>query len=99
HGVHDASLHGFEPVVDRRHRPFEDYVRCVIEKPVLVESFYGQSHFSVVGSSIRSVSIQFHVIHYSTPPFSNSISSATGSFSTRRFSRMKSCLSGVFFPM
>ena len=38
HGVQDASLNRLQAVLDVRHGTLQDYVRCVIEEPVLVHS-------------------------------------------------------------
>ena len=36
HGVQDAALYRFETVVDVGHGPFENHVRGIIQKPILV---------------------------------------------------------------
>lgn len=37
HGVEDATLDGFEPVIDVRNSAFEDNVGGVVQKPIAVE--------------------------------------------------------------
>ena len=45
HGVQDTALNGFQTVVDVRNGTLQNYIRCVIEEPVLVHAaqlmFYG----------------------------------------------------------
>ena len=38
HGVHDTPLHRLEAVRNVRNCTFQNYIRCVIQKPVLVHS-------------------------------------------------------------
>ena len=53
HRVQDAPLHRLQPVFDMRHGAFEDHVRCVIQKPVLVHA--GQ--FAPVGFVVGQTSV------------------------------------------
>ena len=38
HGVENASLHGFESVLDVGDGTLQDYIRSIVEEPVLVHS-------------------------------------------------------------
>ena len=38
HGVQNASLHGFETIIDVWHGTFQDYVAGVVQKPQLVHA-------------------------------------------------------------
>ena len=38
HGVQDAALYRFETVIDVGHGPFENHVRGIIQKPILIHS-------------------------------------------------------------
>ncbi len=39
--MHDPALHGFETVFNARYSPLQDYIRGIVEKPVLVQSVKG----------------------------------------------------------
>src|SRR5690606_34217750 len=46
--MHDAALHGFEPVFNPGDRTLENYVRCIIKKPVLVQAIQGHGMHRVL---------------------------------------------------
>ena len=61
HGVHDASLYGFETVTDMGNRTFQDYIRSIIQEPALV-------HFvKVMGNPIHHVFVLYHQKIYNLP--------------------------------
>ena len=36
HGMHDATLHRLEAISNVRHGTFQDYIRSIVEEPVLI---------------------------------------------------------------
>ena len=60
HGVEDAPLHGLQSVLDMRHGTLQDYIRGVIQEPVLVHSaemVHGGS-VEAVGGGVVAVGIR-----------------------------------------
>ena len=64
HGVEDASLHGFQSVFDMRHSSLQNYIRRIVEEPVLIhaaEVVYGgcieSVHRLIVGMFLLSIRI------------------------------------------
>ena len=54
HGVHDTSLYGFETVTDMGNCTFQDYIRSIIQEPVLV-------HFvKMMGNPIHHIFVLCH---------------------------------------
>ena len=54
HGVQDTPLDRLQPVVDMRHRTFQNDIRGIIQKPVLVHACQLVLHIAV-GSRSRSI--------------------------------------------
>ena len=48
HGVQDASLYGFQSIVDVRNRTFQYHIRGIVQKPVLVHAAQLMLHGLVV---------------------------------------------------
>ena len=56
HGVHDASLHGLEAVLDVGNGALEYYVGGIVEKPVLVHA--AQLQFLIFGHLVRGMGLR-----------------------------------------
>ena len=60
HGVHDASLHGLEAVLDVRHGALENYIGGIVEKPVLVHA--AQLQFLIFRHLVGGMGLRFAAI-------------------------------------
>src|SRR5690554_5071444 len=104
HRMHDSSVNRLQPIDHCRYRSLKNYVRGVIQKPVFVHARNGNNPSQIIVLWLLIFRLLFFrnvlVCHSPSIVVSNSAStSSTRSFSTRRLSMIKSCRSGVFFPM
>ena len=100
HRVEDSALNGLKSIVQVGYSPFQNYVRGILEEPIFIHTRKVGNILFTDTPIILSISlpIKVNIIYVLLAHFFISCSK-TSSSSILRFPIIKSCRSGVFFPI